>query len=432
MPISAKLRAATLAEQLFPVRIADQDRVAFQRYRQDSTTTQLRIALWCALLTTAAYGLWDAYYEDGGAQAMRFRFLVVCPLLLTFALSAYSSLASRYRDVFVLAFLVSSNAAIFVLLVIIGRGNVFGFATGTATANYFLVVFFACGLLPLLFRDGAIVAALVLLSHCLLLSLFSRLSFFIQSNYDFNVSVGCVVGVFVCYWRERYIRAQFSQLSALSAEKEGLASRLIGYVSLDALQRKHGEIIADAFGEVTILFTDIAGFTALSERLAPKHLLEVLSEIFLAFDEIIDRNQVEKVKTIGDSYMVIAGTKGTHPDHANKIAMCAIEMNDALSRISSKMGYPLQLRSGIHSGSIIGGVIGEKNPIYDYWGKTVNTASRLEHASLPGEIQISEATFWRVRQRFNCEARGEIELRDIGRTNCYFLKGAIHSSEVST
>jgi class 3 adenylate cyclase len=292
-----------------------------------------------------------------------------------------------------------------------------------------LEMMFAFGLLPLFLMDGAFVGLPLVLAHCLLLGMVSNVDRRLQIGYDFNIVAAFFVGLFICYWRERFIRSEFEQGVTLSGEKEELKTRLTSYVSLEALRRSHGEIVADAFGEVTILFSDIAGFTALSEKLAPRHLLELLARMFSEFDAIIEEAQVEKVKTIGDAYMVIAGTDKAQLDGARKIAEVALRMHDVVHALAHELGHALQLRSGIHIGSVIGGVIDQKKPIYDYWGRTVNTASRLEHGSEAGKIQISEAAYWRLRDEFACEWRGEMDFKGVGKVNCYYLLGRKHTSK---
>jgi class 3 adenylate cyclase len=179
---------------------------------------------------------------------------------------------------------------------------------------------------------------------------------------------------------------------------------------------------AESFGEVTLLFSDLVGFTTLTEHLAPRHMLEVLDMIFTAFDESAERHGVEKVKTIGDAYMAIAGRSTSSGNHARAMVDFAFDMLAIVGAVAEKTGHPLRVRVGIHTGSTIGGVIGRHKMIYDYWGRTVNIASRLESTSEPDRVHISEATYWRVRDFYVFEERQGIELRGIGAVKSFFVK----------
>lgn len=181
--------------------------------------------------------------------------------------------------------------------------------------------------------------------------------------------------------------------------------------------------IAEAVGEATVLFADIVGFTALSHRLAPGHLVELLSDIFTRFDEIAERNRVEKVKTIGDSYMVVAGVRTPWTRSANAVAEFAIEALAFVKEYSEKNDLPLQVRIGMATGAVVSGVIGTRVPIFDLWGETVNVASRLEAEGVPGAIQVSESTFWRLRGQYEFQERGLLKLKHGMTVNAYLLTG---------
>ncbi len=185
---------------------------------------------------------------------------------------------------------------------------------------------------------------------------------------------------------------------------------------------KAGEVvIADRAEGVTILFGDLVGSTPLSERLTPNQMVEVLNEIFTPFDDLADDLGLEKIKTIGDAYMVVGGLPTPRPDHVEAIADMALAMQAELSRHSVDGFGPLQMRYGIHTGSVVAGVIGKRKFSYDLWGDTVNTAARMESHGVPGEIQVTEAVYRRLKDRYQFAFRGPVEIKGKGVMETYFL-----------
>jgi adenylate cyclase len=184
----------------------------------------------------------------------------------------------------------------------------------------------------------------------------------------------------------------------------------------------HGEVmIADRFEGVSVLFADLVGFTAHSARIRPALLVEYLNRLFSEFDALARELGVEKIKTIGDAYMAVAGLPDPNPDHCAAIAKMALGMIDRLGRVNSHFGWPLQIRIGIHSGPVVAGIIGTHRFIYDVWGDTVNVASRLEAYSLPNRIHVSQDTARHLVGPFALEPRGSIDVRGKGNLETFFL-----------
>ncbi|HEY9862573.1 MAG TPA: adenylate/guanylate cyclase domain-containing protein [Candidatus Obscuribacterales bacterium] len=179
--------------------------------------------------------------------------------------------------------------------------------------------------------------------------------------------------------------------------------------------------IAEKFDEVTILFADIVGFTPLSNRIEPDELVERLNQVFSVFDQLTEKHGLEKIKTIGDAYMVVGGLPLAKPDHAEAVAQIALDMQRAIANFQTQYNEPLQIRIGINSGSVIAGVIGVKKFIYDLWGDAVNVASRMESSGLPGKIQVTEATYERLKNSYILEKRGQIEVKGKGEMTTYWL-----------
>jgi guanylate cyclase len=170
-------------------------------------------------------------------------------------------------------------------------------------------------------------------------------------------------------------------------------------------------VIADSCPEVSVLFADIVGFTPLAERLAAADVVAVLDRVFATWDSLALEHGVEKIKTIGDAYMVAAGIPLPRADHTEAIAELALAMKPELEHVATQTGLALQVRIGIDSGPVIAGVIGRAKFIYDLWGDTVNTASRMESHAPPGAIQVTQRTYDRLRDRYELRLRGTIDVK---------------------
>ncbi|NJN75114.1 MAG: PAS domain S-box protein [Synechococcaceae cyanobacterium RL_1_2] len=186
--------------------------------------------------------------------------------------------------------------------------------------------------------------------------------------------------------------------------------------------------IADRFDEVTILFADLVNFTEISAQTSPKALVDLLNQIFSSFDHLADKHGLEKIKTIGDAYMVVGGLPNPKPDHANAIAHMALDMQREISKFQRGQDQTFQLRIGIHTGPVVAGVIGIKKFSYDLWGDAVNVASRMESHGLPGKIQVTQSAYGYLSDRFELEARGIIEVKGKGSMMTYWLTHQIKGS----
>lgn len=185
--------------------------------------------------------------------------------------------------------------------------------------------------------------------------------------------------------------------------------------------QKEQKLIADHFDEVSVLFADLVGFTEFSAQKSPTQLVEILNGIFCEFDRLCESRGLEKIKTIGDAYMVVGGLPTPRDDRGEAIALLALEMQAALIEFNLKIGESFQLRIGMHSGSVVAGIIGISKFSYDLWGDTVNVASRMESNGLPGKIQVTAATYERLKDMFVFEERGIVEVKGKGKMLTYWL-----------
>ncbi len=185
------------------------------------------------------------------------------------------------------------------------------------------------------------------------------------------------------------------------------------------------QTIADAFGSASILFADVVEFTPMAERISPAEVVEKLDRLFGHFDELAGRYGLEKIKTIGDCYMMAAGIPSPRPDHAQALALVALDMLDAVREQGAVGSLGFELRIGINSGPVVAGVIGRKRFLYDLWGDAVNTAGRMQTEGTPGRIQITRATYELLRDEFICEQRGTVPVKGKGEMETWYLVGRL-------
>jgi adenylate cyclase len=236
-----------------------------------------------------------------------------------------------------------------------------------------------------------------------------------------------LAGLVATYLLERGTRDVYAQRLVIEqqaselAEAHATSERLLLNVLPEsvAMRLKAGETtIADAYDDATVLFADLVGFTPLASSLGPAETVGLLDRLFSAFDRLAETHRLEKIKTIGDAYMVVGGVPDPSPDHPARVVAMALDMLDEVARLAREISRDLDLRIGVHSGPVVAGVIGTQKFIYDLWGDTVNVASRLESHGLVGAVQMSEAT-WLRSAGVEAERRGPIELRGRGTVVAY-------------
>lgn len=233
-----------------------------------------------------------------------------------------------------------------------------------------------------------------------------------------------------CLEKKRFRDQEQAFLKQIQIEREKSERLLLNVLPKPIADRlKQGEhTIADNFAEVTVLFADIVDFTRLALTLTPTDLVQLLNQIFSTFDHLAEQYGVEKIKTIGDAYMVVGGLPTPCVDHAEAIANMALDMQQAAAQFTlpTQASVPqqfLKIRIGINTGPVGAGVIGTTKFAYDLWGDTVNTASRMELHSLPGQIQVTTTTYQLLKDKYVFQHRGTIEVKGKGEMDTYFLIG---------
>ncbi|MGK7872695.1 MAG: adenylate/guanylate cyclase domain-containing protein [Xenococcaceae cyanobacterium] len=225
----------------------------------------------------------------------------------------------------------------------------------------------------------------------------------------------------------RQLQKQLQEQNTLLRQEQEKSERLLLNIlplPIAAQLKENQRAIVEQFDEATFLFADIAGFTSFSAPMPPAEVVDLLNQIFSTFDQLAEHHGLEKIRTIGDSYFVGSGVPVVRRDHAEAAAEMALDMQREITRFKWSNGEPLQLRLGINTGGpVVGAVIGIKKFAYDVWGNTVNIASRMESQGVPGKIQVTTATYERLKDKYVLEERGAIAVKGKGEMTTYWLTG---------
>lgn len=234
--------------------------------------------------------------------------------------------------------------------------------------------------------------------------------------------VGALASAFVSY--RNFVRKK-RDAAIIQEEKQRSESLLLNILPADIAEelKENDSVQAKLFNDVTVLFTDFKDFTKASERLSPQELVDELHTCFKGFDEIITKYNIEKIKTVGDAYLAVSGLPTENPNHAEDMVNAALEIRDfMLKRKTENVEKSFEVRIGIHSGSVVAGIVGVKKFAYDIWGDTVNTAARMEQNSEAGKINLSHTTHDLVSDKFYFQYRGELEAKNKGKLKMYFVE----------
>ena len=395
-------------------------RAQFFAGRRTLVAARLRIA---ALLTgglVVAVMISDALFHSSDVSemfSMRLYLLAICALIVLLP-KGTSGRASRVPVV-----------AFFIVAVVLELFSVIS-ATGAEHSHVIgwlgLFVVSLALLFPL--RVWQMVLASVFVTGGLLLvwSQFPSVDWSVAAYRLVQLMGACLVATVASFLTEQLSWREYRVQDALAREKDKSDRLLLNILPPSVAARLKGNerTIADGFDEVTVLFADLVGFTALSAELPPGEVVRRLNRLFSAFDDRVEALGLEKIKTIGDAYMVAGGLPEPRTDHAEAVATLALQMLDTVAALGDSEGEALQVRIGIHTGPVVGGVIGKTKFIYDLWGDTVNTASRMENASAPGAILVTTEVQARVGHAFELSHRGELEIRGKGRVDTWWLRGS--------
>jgi len=400
---------------------------SFQRDYFRDNLPYIRLAHVLGIFMWAVFGILARYLvlnDAGGTADLVLRFGVAIPIVLvSFALTYASWYPRRWQPI--LAFVLLANG----LLWSTHRAFVEGATAEWAFAGMILVLAFNYVLSRVQFVYTAVIG-IVLIAYHNVVSVYvgetARDVIFV----DFFLIGFASIGMAGAYVLERFMRLLYLRERELDAERrrsEDLLENTLPHAIVQRLKDRGAEpdvaSIADALPEVSVLFADIEGFTPRGASIPPGELVSVLDGIFTRFDALVDRFGLEKIKTVGDAYMAVAGAPEPHPEHARAAAEMALGIQETMAELRWPSGEPMRVRVGVASGPAVAGVIGHRKFAYDLWGDTVNLASRLESHGAPGRILVSEATAALLGDGYRLSETLVIELKGRGPTPARFLLG---------
>jgi adenylate cyclase len=407
----------------FPVEIEEQ-------FREDyhvNTVSTTRLALVLGLILYSLFGILDIYAIPISKDIVWIiRYGIVAPVILITLVASYIAIFQRYTQALMCLVVAVSGLGI-VAMISITREAEFGnrfYFTGLILISMwgyslsrlrFWYAVLANLVIMIGYEFGSIVVKQMLESETGIVIFTMHNFFFLGAN---------VIGMFGSYYLERYTRRDFLQKYTIQAQRDQAEKLLYNVLPERIAQRlkQSNETIAEEFSSTTVLFADIVNFTPISARFGPYEVLDMLNELFSHFDELVDKYGVEKIQVAGDAYMVAAGVPTPRPDHATVLAQLALDMLDYVKNEQFLGGqHPIEIRIGLNSGSLIGGVIGRKKYYYTLWGDMVNIASRMQSHGEVGKIQITRDTYELVKDDFECEYIGEIAVKGKGNMEAWYL-----------
>ena len=217
------------------------------------------------------------------------------------------------------------------------------------------------------------------------------------------------------------------ELAAEYERSESLLANILPARIAQRLKDPHRDVIADRYDDASVLFADIAGFTQRASDTTPTELVRFLDHLYTDLDTLVDRHGLEKIKTSGDSYMIVSGVPEPRPDHLEALADLALDMVDAVAELTDPNGRPVPLRIGLAAGPVVAGVVGARKFFYDVWGDAVNVAARMETTDVEGRIQVPQNVYERLKDAFVLEARGAVEVKGKGVMQTWYLMGRMSS-----
>jgi class 3 adenylate cyclase len=399
----------------------------FQDTYFDANLQYIRVATFLGAVTWAAFGpLAQLVLEgEGVVRDAVIRYGIGVPIgLVSLGLTYLPSYRRIWQPMITAAILLSGLLwVIHRTLVVVGRPD-WGYA------GNMLILIFAYILSRVQFRYSAIAGVALIVMHNVGAFLFSHDSTTDVIFGDYFLLITAFIGTMGAYFLERSQRLLFLRDRQLDRERgrsEGLLRNILPEHIADRLKQRdpateHGHI-AQAFDEVTVVFADLVDFTQQSGRSQPPEIVEVLDEVFSRFDALAERFGLEKIKTIGDAYMAVAGVPEPRGNDVEVAAQMALAMRDEVQTLRWPSGDAMTVRIGMATGPAVAGVIGTRKFAYDLWGDTVNTAARMESNGVPSEIQVSEAVHDRLIDRFRFSEVHVVNLKGKGPTPARFLLG---------
>jgi len=400
----------------------------FRAAERDRNLRQARFGIAVGLVLNIVFGAFDPMLlaDEDIAFVSTLRLGVLTPaLVLLIALSYAPYYRTRWPVLLI--------ATEWLFAVVYGIINAYADVPDQAISGFVLVILGAYMLLPLIFQYGEFAAWVATLIYMAILVTGPNAEFDVLMVASLQLIAANIIGMFALYRSERFRRLDHLKSLRLGEERgrfHDLLTSILPSQVADRLQR--GGEVADEVEDASVLFADIVGFTALASRSKAPDVVDFLNRTFAAYDTLVARHGLEKIKTIGDCYMVAGGVPGTTDDHLPAMARLALDMRAAAADLRWPDGTPVNIRIGLHCGDVLAGVIGESRFLYDLWGDTVNVASRMERLAGAGEIQVSDAVRRRLQDRFAFVSRGEIEVKGKGPMPTWYLTGPLDGGPVDS
>jgi len=387
-----------------------------------STQRRLRQVNVLNAFMVASYALFAAFYAILDWTGLKFLALAVLANVPLFFVPPF---LHRYGDIAAVTWIAVQNALAFLL---------FGLIAGSAAGMQFWLL--AAGSLIVFYGTDRLPIALGMI--CLLVGIFLAVEFGVPRFSEWSpitpsiaaliktlavIGGASIIAGFV--YLAMYMATQAeAALEAEYARSETLLRSIMPDKIAARLKREPQSIIADKYDRVTLLFADVVNFTPKASLLSPEELVAFLNRIFSSFDALAEKHGLEKIKTIGDAYMVAGGLPEAQPRQVTTAAEMALDMLQAVERLSRELDETISVRIGIHTGPAVAGVLGRRKLFYDVWGDTVNTAARMEAHGAPGRIQVTEAVYAELKSSYAFEHRGIVDIKGKGPMPVYFLIGA--------
>lgn len=390
-------------------------------FRAELAERSRRPTRWTFVLVMVVYALWafiDFRFFPEHLTLMLSTRVVVLSITGTAVWLTFRPLYARARNWIIAVIAWTTVVGLLVMTAISPREVVAPFYTGIG------VSIFGTGTLFLLRAKPVAVITATILAGYLAAAIAIGVPEDVLVMSSFFLTTAVILGLLAAFTIEGFARRSFLDRHALEDERARSERLLLNVLPASVAERlkRDPAPIADRHPEASVLFADIADFTTLSSSLEPEELVRLLNEIFTEFDHVVARFGLEKIKTIGDAYMAVAGVPVPVPDHLERVANAAIAMRDVIAQRKSE-GVPLRVRIGIDTGPVVAGVIGEAKFIYDLWGDPVTTASRMESHGVAGAIQVTARVYERLQRRYAFRSRGEIDVKGKGRMSAWLLDG---------
>lgn len=408
----------------FSMRFSDRElEQEFLRGYRIEAIAMFRWGVILAAFMALAFMWQDTTISQNGIRATNIRLYLIMPLCALTWFNVHRAAAERWIEVLTSAFLLlysALTAAIFIVF----EPTIYGISGSIAEGDFVMIMLAAFTLSCLRLGWALFVGIGVVGIYACAAWQWGNGDYteFALTHLS-NTGMAYGLGALTCGMFESLRRRQFVTLSMLGSEKERYKNLLCTLVPPAIARRiEHGESpIADSHAEMAILFSDFVGFTSLTSRIAPHRLIQLLNDMFSEFDSAAERHGIEKIKTIGDGYMAACGPPISESMRTTSVVRFGLEMVAITERVSKKHQVPIGIRIGVHSGSLIAGVIGKSRFAYDMWGETVNMASRMESTGVPGRVQVSESAFQRLDGHFAFEARQDLQIKGADNVTAYLV-----------